>query len=153
MRFTTFVVATIPTFWLKVAVGSPPKNDPKIFVIPYAIIPPDSSLSVGSRSSPPPVVAEKSPIACTELITKSNTIVTIEDTSNFIPKYIGCGIWNIPAEPTAEKSIMPKNPDTIYPTIIPIKIDASFKIPFAKWFSAITTASVINPTSQFCHAP
>ena len=37
-RFTTFVVATIPTFWLNVAVGNPPKKEPKIFVIPFIVI-------------------------------------------------------------------------------------------------------------------
>ena len=91
-RFTTFVVATIPTFWLNVAVGNPPKKEPKIFVIPYPMIPPESSLSVGSLSNPPPLVAERSPMACTELIMKRITRVITADVSNFIPTYIGLGI-------------------------------------------------------------
>ena len=33
-RFTTRVVVTIPTFWLKVAVGSPPIIAPRRFMIP-----------------------------------------------------------------------------------------------------------------------
>ena len=33
-RLTTFVVDTIPTFWLYVAVGSPPKNAQKMLLIP-----------------------------------------------------------------------------------------------------------------------
>ena len=39
-RLITFVVVIIPTFWLYVAVGSPPKTAPIIFVMPYIIIPP-----------------------------------------------------------------------------------------------------------------
>ena len=32
-------------------------------------------------------------------------------------------------------------------------MEASFRIPLPKWFSAVTTASVMNATSQFCHEP
>ena len=39
-RLTTLVVTTIPTFWLKVAVGSPPRSAPRILEIPYPKIPP-----------------------------------------------------------------------------------------------------------------
>lgn len=42
-RFTTFVMVTMPTFWLKVAVGSPPKNAPIILATPFPIIPPHIS--------------------------------------------------------------------------------------------------------------
>ena len=60
---TTFVEPTIPTFWLNVAVGGHPKNALTILLIPYPMIPPFNSLSVGNLSIPPVVVAEKSPIA------------------------------------------------------------------------------------------
>jgi hypothetical protein len=36
---TTFVEPTIPTFWLYVAVGSPPKNAQTILLNPYPTIP------------------------------------------------------------------------------------------------------------------
>ena len=62
-RLTTLVVTTIPTFWLKVAVGSPPRSAPRILEIPYPKIPPFNSVSVGMRSMEPVVVAEKSPMA------------------------------------------------------------------------------------------
>lgn len=39
-RLITFVVATIPTFWLYVAVGSPPRRENRILEIPYPTIPP-----------------------------------------------------------------------------------------------------------------
>ena len=42
-RLITFVVATIPTFWLYVAVGSPPRRENRILEIPYPTIPPCSS--------------------------------------------------------------------------------------------------------------
>ena len=42
-RFTTFVMMTIPTFWLKVAVGSPPKRESMILMIPFPMMPPDIS--------------------------------------------------------------------------------------------------------------
>ena len=60
---TTLVVATIPTFWLYVASGSPPNIAPTILEAPLPIIPPASSSSSSSLPSPPIVVAEKSPTA------------------------------------------------------------------------------------------
>ena len=88
---TTFVDATIPTFWLYVAVGSPPKNAQKILLIPYATIPPFSSSSVGILSRPPVVVAEKSPMAWMELMANNTPMATQEEGSNVIPKWSGRG--------------------------------------------------------------
>ena len=41
----------------------------------------------------------------------------------------------------------------MYPTIIPIRMDASLINPFPKLLHAITTASVMMATVQFCQLP
>ena len=61
--FITLVIVTIPTFWLKVAVGRPPIKAESMLERPLPIMPPASSLSLGSLSIAPAVVAEISPIA------------------------------------------------------------------------------------------
>ena len=76
------------------------------------------------------MVAVKSPIACTELIAKRRPIATQEDTSKLIPKCITCGSWNTLAEATLLKLTMPKKAETTYPATIPIRMEASFTIPF-----------------------
>ena len=128
-RFTTLVVVTIPTFWLKVTLGSPPKKAPMILLSPNPRIPPRSSLSVASLSIPPMVVAVTSPMACRELMANSRPIATQDETSNSIPKCIIFGRANMPARPTALKSTIPNPRATPYPTIMPISTEASFMIP------------------------
>ena len=64
-RFTTFVIATRPTFWLNEVLGSTPNTAAKLEPRPSQIIPPDSSLSVASRPIPPSVTPEISPTVST----------------------------------------------------------------------------------------
>ena len=101
-------------------------------VMPYPRIAPCSSSVVGSRSRPPAVVAEKSPMACTELITNSSPMATQAEISKLIPKCMMWGSWNIPASPTLVKLTIPKNMENMYPAIMPIRMEASFKKPLAK---------------------
>lgn len=82
----TFVVVTIPTFWLNDAVGRKLKKAPIIFVTPRPTIAPCNSSVVGWRSIAPDVVAEKSPIAWTELIVKRMEMAMIAGISNSSPK-------------------------------------------------------------------
>ena len=152
-RLITFVVATIPTFWLYVAVGSPPRRENRILEIPYPTIPPCSSWSVGIRFIPPLVVAEKSPIAWMELIANRRPIATQAEGSKRIPKWSGLGTWKRAASWIGEKSTIPKNSAMIYPPMIPIRMDASFQIPFPKWFNTVTIVNVKIATSQFCQEP
>ena len=88
-RFTTFVIMTIPTFWLNVAVGIPPNRPPSMQAIPFPIIPPHISFSVASRSRPPPAVEVKSPIASTDPTIHMIVIDMIEVSSNLMPKCSG----------------------------------------------------------------
>jgi len=50
--FTTPVIATNPTFWLKEVLGRTPNKDAKLLPSPSAITPPDNSLSVASLLNP-----------------------------------------------------------------------------------------------------
>ena len=105
---TTRFTVTIPTFWLYVAEGRPPKNALIMLVIPFALIPPDNSLSVASLSSPPIVKEEISPIAWTAFTMYIITIDMIALISNLTPKCIGATIWNQDAFLTASNWTIPK---------------------------------------------
>ena len=127
---TTLVDPTIPTFWLYVAVGGHPKRALIMLLIPYPMIPPFNSLSVGRRSIPPLVVAEKSPIAWIEFTRNKIASGMIADTSKLTPNARGVGICTQPALESAEKSTIPKQSARIYPQISPIRMDASLSSPF-----------------------
>ena len=62
----------------------------------------------GGWFKPPAVVAEKSPMACTELMTKSRPKATQAEGSNSMPKCMTSGSWNTPACATLEKLTIPK---------------------------------------------
>ena len=64
-RLTTLVMATRPTFWLKEVLGRTPKRAAKEEPRPSQMTPPDSSLSVASRPSPPSITPEMSPTVST----------------------------------------------------------------------------------------
>ena len=113
LRLTTFVIETIPTFWLKVAVGSPPKKDPMMLAMPFPIMPPLISASSGSRSSPPVTVAVRSPMASMEVTIYMMDIDRIALSSNFIPKYIGIVNCIQLAVPTESKLTIPRHSETM----------------------------------------
>ena len=73
-RFTTLVMATRPTFWLKEVLGSTPNRAAKEEPTPSQITPPDSSLSVASRPRPPSITPEISPMVSTAVT--MNMIIT-----------------------------------------------------------------------------
>lgn len=56
---------TRPTFWLKEVLGSTPNSAAKLEPIPSQMTPPDSSVSVASRSMPPMITPEISPTVST----------------------------------------------------------------------------------------
>ena len=64
-RLTTLVMLTRPTFWLKEVLGSTPNSAAKLEPIPSQMTPPDSSVSVASRSMPPMITPEISPTVST----------------------------------------------------------------------------------------
>ena len=111
--FTTFVDDTIPTFCEYVAFGRPPNNDDNIFDAPNPIIPPLSSLAVGSLSMPPIVVADISPIACTALIAKRMENARVDENSNRIPNGAIFGSAKTEASLIAFRSTIPKNAEKI----------------------------------------
>ena len=135
------------------ALGNPPKNAEAIFESPYATIPLFSSFPVGSLSNPPIVVAERSPMACIALIANKIEKETTAENSNLIPNGMKRGRENHVDSPIFDRSTMPKGIETMYPTIIPIRIDASFINPFPKLLHAITTERVMMATVQFCQLP
>ena len=93
-------------------------------------------------------------MACTELMTNKRPMAMQADISKLMPKCITCGSWNTPDCATLSKLTMPKGMENTYPAAMPTRMEASFKKAFCKkWFKAVTTASVKNATSQFCHCP
>ena len=99
------------------------------------------------------VVALMSPIACMAFIAKRIEIARIDENSKRMPNGAGLTRENMPASPTAERSIMPKGMEKTYPTAMPSRIEASFTSPFAKWFRLVTHTRVKMATSQFCQLP
>ena len=73
-RFTTLVIATRPTFWLKEVLGRTPNSAAKAEPMPSQMTPPDSSLSVASRPRPPSITPEISPTVSTAVT--MNMIIT-----------------------------------------------------------------------------
>ena len=75
--FTTFVIATSPTFWLNDVIGRQPNTDESALTNPSHAIEPDVSFSVAYLSSPEEASAEVSPIvsvAETKNISTTDTI-------------------------------------------------------------------------------
>ena len=103
----TLFTVTIPTFWLYEATGRPPKKAPITLMIPWPMIPPDSSLFVGRRSMPPRVVEDRSPMVWTELTIYMMAMETQAAGMNWISKWPGSGAWNQPAVWTLSKLTIP----------------------------------------------
>ena len=82
VRFTTFVIVTRPTFWLKDVFGRIPNNAAKDEPIPSQITPPESSLSVASRFIPPSITPEISPTVSTAVTMNMIMIGAMARTSN-----------------------------------------------------------------------
>ena len=151
--FIALFIVTIPTLELKVATGIQPNKAPNIPDTPFPIIPLDISSSVADLFIAPLVVADKSPIACTEFTIYITTIDIIAVALKLNPKCKNLGIWNQLAALTSVKETIPKNNEIIYPAIIPNSIEANFKVPFEKKFKKITTDNVIIATNQFKGEP
>ena len=60
--FTTFVIATSPTFWLNEVIGIHPKTEDSALTKPSHAIEPDVSLVVASLFKPEDASADVSPI-------------------------------------------------------------------------------------------
>lgn len=99
------------------------------------------------------VVALISPMACIAFMAKRIEKEATAENSKLMPKGMKRGRLNQREPPTLEMSTMPKGMDIMYPTTIPIRIDASFIRPFPKWLQAVTTTRVSPATSQFCQLP
>ena len=83
LRLTILVMATKPTFWLKDVLGKTPNKAANVEPIPSQTTPPESSLSVASRSMPPWVTPEMSPTVSTAVtmnITSTGAIARISNT-------------------------------------------------------------------------
>ena len=83
LRFTIFVMATRPTFWLNEVFGSTPNSAANDEPKPSHITPPESSLSVASRSMPPCVTPEMSPTVSTAVtmnITNTGAMARMSNT-------------------------------------------------------------------------
>ena len=106
-RLITLVMATMPTFWLKVEVGSAANSALTAVVRPLPSRPPVSSRVFSSRFMPATLVAERSPMVCTELITQITTMETIAAEWNSSSKGMNRGTASQLASATAPKSTMP----------------------------------------------
>ena len=81
-RLTTLFSATSPTFWLKDVFGRTPNNAAKEDPRPSQMIPPESSLSLGSRFIPPSQTPEISPTVSTAVTMNMTMIGRIAFASN-----------------------------------------------------------------------
>ena len=77
-------------------------------MIPWPMMPPDSSLSVGIRSMPPMVVEDRSPMVCTALTTYTMPRDTQAAGTNLISKGMNSGRANQAEPPTPDRSTMPR---------------------------------------------
>ena len=171
-RFTTFVMATSPTFWLKDVFGRTPKQAASEDPSPSHITPPDSSLSVASRPRPPSITPEISPTVSTAVTI--NMIITgrIARISNTGLTGMIFGIANHAASATLSQfsthafvystpsAVTPvvgsTNPITIaaiYPAIIPNKIEEELKNPFVQCLKINITISTKSASSRFSIEP
>ena len=83
LRFTILVMVTRPTFWLNDVFGNTPKRAAKLEPMPSQTTPPESSLSVASRSMPPCVTPEMSPTVSTAVtmnITSTGAMARMSNT-------------------------------------------------------------------------
>ena len=99
-RFTTFVMATSPTFWLNEVFGSTPNRAAKEEPSPSHMTPPASSLSVASRPRPPSITPEISPTVSTAVTTNMISTGKIARMSNTGFTGISFGISNQEADAT-----------------------------------------------------
>ena len=76
-RFTTFVMATKPTFWLNEVIGRQPNTDDNALTKPSQAIEPDVSFVVASLPSPDTASADVSPIVSVAETRKINVTDTI----------------------------------------------------------------------------
>ena len=121
--FTTFVIATIPTFWLNDVIGRQPNTDESALTNPSHAIEPDVSFSVAYLSSPEEASAEVSPIVSVAETKNISTTDTMASALNSILNGIRCGIAIILISLNEEKSTTPIINATIYPTIRPKRTD------------------------------
>ena len=129
MRLTTLFSAIMPTFWPKVAVGTPPKKPDSIPTRPLAIRPPEIWLSVAGVSSAADDTAANSPMTCTAL-TMATTPTTAHaagsNTRRWAPRAGGA---NQLAVAMAEKSTMPNTAAKTKPAQIPARMLPSLSAP------------------------
>ena len=151
--FTTFVIATNPTFWLNDVTGGHP-NIPVIELEkPSQASEPEISLSVISLSKPFATTADVSPIvSAAETINIIHTdIIAFILNSGVTGKIVGNAI--IPLDKIPDKSTIPKQSDTTYPTNNPNNTDNCFQNDFAKILNKRQATNVIVPTIIFCREP
>ena len=122
-RFTTFVMATRPTFWLKDVIGIQPNRPDNALINPSQAIEPLISFSVTSLPNPDAATADVSPIvsvADTKKIIVTDTIALILNSGL---NGIKCGTDMIPQSANPEKSTFPIGMATRYPTTRPARTD------------------------------
>ena len=172
MRFTTFVIVTSPTFWLKEVFGSTPNNAASEEPSPSHITPPESSLSVASRPSPPSITPEISPIVSTAVTINMISTGTIARISKIGFTGITFGNANQEASLTLSKfkthalvystpsaftavvgRIIPIIKHNTYPAIIPIRMEEELAIPFAKCFTPRIMINTTRPMNKFSNEP
>ena len=103
-RFTTFVIATRPTFWLKEVIGRQPKQADNALTKPSQAIEPVVSFTVTSRFNPDEASADVSPIVSVADTRKINVTDTMAFKLNSILNGIICGNAIIDVFASAEKS-------------------------------------------------
>ena len=172
VRFTIFVIVTSPTFWLKEVFGRIPNNAAKEEPIPSQITPPESSLSVASRSIPPSITPEISPTVSTAVTINMMMIGAIARTSKTGLTGRNSGILIQLASATlfqfnthafvysAPSAVIPEfgrsSPiitAAAYPAMIPMRIAELLARPFVQCFTMRITISTNSASSRFSADP
>ena len=126
-RFTTFVIATSPTFWLNEVMGRQPNTEDRELTKPSQAIEPEVSSRVTSRPSPEAASAEVSPMVSVADTRKISTTEMMASAWNSIRNGIRCGTAMMEVSRSAEKSTLPMQIARMYPTIRPNSTDSCLK--------------------------
>ena len=109
IRFTTFVMAISPTFWLKEVTGRHPRIPDSMLAYPSQAIEPSVSFTVTGRFNPEIASAEVSPMVSVAETRKINVMDTIAPALNTGLNGMMDGRLTAAVSCSAEKSTAPIN--------------------------------------------
>ena len=153
LRFTTFVMATRPTFCENDVIGRQPKHADSELTKPSQAMEPESSFSFTSRLRPTMVSAEVSPIVSVADTRKISVTDTIAPRLNSGVNGMSCGSANSSMFWKPLKSTAPATTAHAYPMTRPNSTESCLVLPFASTWNTRHETSEMVPSSRFCGDP